>query len=221
MSRYTTPRVVIAIPTIAERAELCAATARSWQERTCQPLEAITSLAPGGWAAGLNDVWAQVRDPAPAVFVCASDDMVPADDNWLPPLLDVMSRGAYPAPAVVDPRFTNYGGHLEPVPDGTPSDMSSFPVLHGQWGDSVFPLPDDLHYYADNLVAVKLALLGIPCVAVPSSRIQHLWAKEGRGAGAGDEDVRMLIDSRRYTRALEELGVDRKQLPEGQRGPIG
>lgn len=213
--KYRAPRIVIAIPTIEARAEVCAATIETWHANTCQPVETITSLAPGGWAAGLNDVWAQVRDPAPDVFVCASDDMQPADGNWLPPLLDVMSRGAYPAPCVIDPRFTNYGGHLEPVPDGTPSDMSSFPVLHGQWGDSVFPLPEELHYYSDNLIAVKLARIGIPCVAVPSARIEHLCAAEGR-----DETARMLIDSRLYTRALEELGIDRKSLPANQRGPL-
>lgn len=218
---YRGPRIVVAIPTIEARAELCTVTIEAWHRHTCQPVETITSHAAGGWAAGLNDVWAQVRDPAPAVFVCASDDMQPADDNWLPPLLDVMSRGAYPAPCVIDPRFTNYGGHLNPVPDGTPSDMSSFPVLHGQWGDSVFPLPQGLSYYADNLIAVKLARIGIPCVAVPSSRIEHLWAPEGRGFGLGSEEAAMIEHSRRYTEALAELGVDRKGLPAGQRGPLG
>lgn len=146
--------------------------------------------------------------------------MCPADDNWLPPLLDLMERGVYPAPLVDDPRFTNYGGHRHPVEDGTPSDMSSFPVLHGQWLGDVFPLPPDLHYYADNLVAVKLARVGIPCVACPSSRIRHMWAKEARGAGEGSEEARMLVDTARYTAALAELGIDRQMLPEGQRGPL-
>lgn len=217
---YRAPRIVIAMPTIPERAELALETAAAWQLHTCQPVEVIPSHAPGGWAAGLNAIWAQVRDPAPDVFVCASDDMQPADGNWLPPLLDYLHRGVYPAPCVIDPRFINHGGHLRPVPDGTESQMSSFPVMSGQWGDVVFPLPDDLSYYADNLIAVKLARAGIPCVAVPSSRIRHLWAQEGRGFGEGSEEQAMRAHSERYTRALAALGIDRATLPAGQRGPL-
>lgn len=215
-----TERTVIAIPTIPARRHLHERVEAAWLEHTCQPVDVVFSEAGDSWCAGLNDIWAQVRDPAPAIFVLGSDDMIPADDNWLPPLLDSIERGTLGAPCVIDPRFTNYGGHLEPVPDGTPSDMASFIVISGMWGDTVFPLPDDLHYFGDNLVCVLLARAGIPCVAVPSSRIRHLCAEEGRGAGCGDEAARMLVDSRTYTRALEELGIDRKTLPAGQRGPL-
>lgn len=217
---YVAPKIVIAVPTIPERAHRLDDVAAAWQQHTCQPVDVFFSDKPGSWAAGLNDIWERVRKTPPAVFVCGSDDMVPADGNWLPPLLDYMGRGVSPAPCVIDPRFTNYGGHLTPVPDGTPADMSSFPILHGMWGDTVFPLPDDLHYYSDNLIAVKLAAAGIPCVACPSSRITHLWAEEGRGAGEGSEERRMLNDSLRYTAALAELGIDRGALPAGQRGPL-
>lgn len=217
---YRPLRIVTAIPTLLERAELCAHTIEAWKRHTCQPIETITSTAPGGWAAGLNDIWAQVRDPAPDVFVCASDDMIPADDNWLPPLFDHIARGVYPAPCVIDPRFVNYGGHLKPVPDGTESEMSTLPVLSGMWGDVVFPLPDDLHYYADNLIAVRLFQNAIRCVAVPSSRIRHLWAEEARGAGAPTEQIRMSIDSERYTLALAEMGLERETLPKNLRGPL-
>lgn len=217
---YVAGRIVIAVPTIPERRHLWPTVEAAWMTHTCQPVAVIFSEAPGSWAAGLNDIWAQVRDEPPAVFVCGSDDMVPADGNWLPPLEHWLDRGRFPAPTVIDPRFTNYGGHLVSVDDGTPSEMSSFPVIAGAWCDEVFPLPEDLHYYADNLISVKLSRAARPCVAVPSSRIQHLWAAEGRGAGEGSEEQRMLVDTVRYTHALAELGIDRLTLPLGQRGPL-
>lgn len=212
--------VVVAIPTIAERAHARDQVAKAWQQHTCQPVDVIFSDVPGGWGAGLNDIWERIRRDPPDILVCGSDDMLPEDDNWLPPLLDLMERGVYPAPCVIDPRFTNYGGHLTAVPDGTPADMSSFPVLHRQWLGSVFPLPAGLSYYLDNLIAVLLARAGIPCVACPSSRIRHLHAAEGRGFGHGSEEQAMIAHSRRYTAALAELGIDRKDLPPGQRGAL-
>lgn len=217
-------RIVVAIPTIPERQDMWAAVTRVWQTLTCEPVEVILSTAPGSWAAGLNDACfrAAMRGPLTDrdVFVCGSDDMIPADDYWLPPLLEMLDRAVFPAPCVVDPRFTNYGGHPQPVPDGVPADMSTFPILRGDWAQHVFPLPPDLHYYADNLIAVKLQLAGVLCVACPSSIITHLWAKEGRGAGEGSEEARMLVDTSRYTAALAELGVDRQLLPAGQKGPL-
>lgn len=216
--RRPSPSVVVAIPTIEERGDAWRDCEAAFARHTCQPVTVIASYIEGGWAAGLNDVWAQVRDDPPDVFVCSSDDMAPADDNWLPPLLSHLALGAYPAPAVIDPRWTNYGGHDKPVADGTPSHMSSYPVLAGGWGDAVFPLPDGLSYYADNLIAVKLKQIGIECVAVPSSRIVHGHDARGRGFGHGTEEKAMRAHSRLYTAALDELGVRRKMLHTRLRG---
>lgn len=217
--RRPSPHVVVAIPTIAARGEAWQIAREAFDRHTCQPVTVIPSWAPGGWAAGLNEVWEAVREDPPEVFVCGSDDMLPEDDNWLPPLLDHMARGTYPAPTVIDPRFINYGGHKREVADGTPSWMSTFPVLSGSWGDSVFPLPADLSYYADNLIAVKLRLGGVECVAVPSSRIRHLHLQAGRGFGLGSEDKAMVEHSARYSAVLEEMEIDRAALPLDLRGP--
>lgn len=217
---YRAPRLVVAIPTIPARRKRHAQVEAAWRRHTCQPIDVIFSEAGHSWGDGLNDIWAQVRDPAPSIFVCASDDVIPEDDNWLPPLLDHIARGVQPAPCLIDPRFTNYGGHLKPVPDGTESDMASVPVLAGMWGDSIFPVPEDLHYFCDNFVALKLLEAGIPCVAVPSSRLRHLWAEEGRGAGMPTEQIRMAVDSERYTEALAAMGIDRAELPKNLRGPL-
>ena len=65
----------------------------------------------------------------------------------------------------------------------------------GDWLDAVFPLPEDLHYFGDDLIRERLARIGVPCVAVPSSRIHHRWDQRGRGAGAGSEGARMEIDA--------------------------
>lgn len=218
--RRPSPHVVVAIPTIEARGKAWEETAAAFQRYTCQPVAVIPSYAEGGWAAGLNDVWGQVAEDPPDAFVCGSDDMRPEDDNWLPPLLDALGRGVYPAPTVIDPRWTNFGGHRRPVPDGTPSLMSTFPIILGAWGDAVFPLPDDLSYYADNLIAVKLRAAGIECVAVPSSRIRHLHLKAGRGFGLGSESAAMKEHSWRYTAALEDLGIDRMSLPTNLRGAL-
>lgn len=180
----------------------------------------IFSEAGSTWAAGLNDIWAQVREDPPSYFVLGSDDMVPAGDFWLPALESWIRRGFLAAPRVDDPRFVNYGGYDFPVPDGTPSQMATLIVIDGAWGDTVFPLPEDLHYFSDNLACVKLDRAGVSCVAVPSSVIVHEHAMEGRGAGYGDENTRLYIDTVRYTRALDELGLDRAALPEKQRGGL-
>lgn len=218
--RRPSPSVVVAVPTINARGNAWHEVMTRFAKHTCQPVTVIPSWAPGGWAAGLNEVWEQVKHDPPDAFVCGSDDMYPEDDNWLPPLLDALARGAYPAPAVIDPRWTNYGGHRTKVADGTPSLMSTFPIILGGWGDAVFPLPDDLSYYADNLIAVKLRQAGIECVAVPSSRIRHLHLRAGRGFGLGSEARAMKEHSLRYTRALDELGIERTSLPTNLRGPL-
>lgn len=216
--RRPEPSVVVAIPTIEARGVAWAAADRAFQAHTCQPIAVLPNWAEGGWGAGLNAIWLEVREDPPDVFVCGSDDMLPADDNWLPPLLNALKSGTYPAPTVIDPRWTNHGGHSKPVPDGTPSHMSTFPVLHGGWLDAVFPLPEGLSYYADNLIAVRLAHHGIECVAVCSSRIRHLHLSEGRGFGHGSEQKAMMAHSRLYTEALDELGVSRKTLHPNLRG---
>lgn len=212
--------IVLAIPTIDARPGRAQETAEKWQRHTCQPMHVCITTAGESWAAGLNDAWAQTRDLNPTVFICGSDDMVPGGDYWLPAALQWLNQRKYPAPRVNDPRFTNWGGYDHPVPDGTPSQMSTLPILRGDWLDTVFPLPEDLHYFADNLIAVKLAQIGVDCVACPSSVIVHEHAMEGRGAGHGDENTRLFIDTVRYSRVLGELGIDRASLPEKQRGGL-
>jgi glycosyltransferase involved in cell wall biosynthesis len=218
--RYPTPwnggprgglRIVVAMPTVPERAEVCAETVAAWHERTPQPVEVVVSTVTGGWCAGLNDVWRRRRGAD--VFVCASDDMVPEDDEWLFPLLDALADGALPAPCVIDPRWTNYGGFDEPVPDGTPSPRCTFPVLSRAWLDRVFPLPDDLHYFGDDLIRERLVGSGVPSVAVPSSRIRHLWVEAARGAGAGSESARMQLDEPRFRAALASTNADAQREP--------
>jgi GT2 family glycosyltransferase len=218
--RYATPwngmlrggaRVVVAVPTVSDRAEVCAATVAAYRERTPEPVDVVISTAPGGWCAGLNDVWRRCRGAD--VFVCASDDMVPEDDEWLFPLLDAVGDGAFPAPCVIDPRWTNYGGFDAPVPDGTTSPRCTFPVLSGAWLERVFPLPDDLHYFGDDLIRERLVRLGVPCVAVPSSRIRHLWVEAARGAGAGSEGARMAVDAPRFQEALVSSDVEQRSEP--------
>lgn len=213
-------RVVVAIPTISERPGMAERTAAIWRMRT--PGAIVTTListAGASWAAGLNDAAGQTWEGTD-VFVCASDDMVPDDNSWLDAALPWLRDGLYPAPTVIDPRFTNYGGHPHPVTDGTPSDMSTFPILRGDWLPHVFPLPEDLHYYSDNLIAVKLQHTGVECVAVPSCRIIHEHAQPGRGCGFGNENTRLYVDSVRYSAELERLGIDRDGLTPGARGGL-
>jgi len=61
-------------------------------------------------------------------------------------------------------------------------------------------------------------LAGIECVAVPSSRIVHTHDPRGRGFGLGSEQKAMMAHSRRYSAALEELGVNRRRLHTNLRG---
>lgn len=212
-------RIVLACPTIPERRERRKGLEILWRDRTPEAdLEIIYSEAGTTWAAGLNDVWAQVRDNPPDVLVLGSDDMIPGDERWLPTARHWLALGKVPAPTVEDPRFTSYGGHPQPVPDGTPSDMTAFIIIDGRWGHDVFPLPDDLHYYSDNAACMLLTRAGHEIVTVPTCRIIHVHAQEGRGAGFGSENNRLHVDTVRYSRWLESIGVDRMSLPASQRG---
>lgn len=215
-------RVVIAVPTIPERRERHAGVEAFWRDRTPEHhVDVVFSEAGKSWGAGLNDVYQQVKADPPDFFVCGSDDMVPADERWLPSAELWMERACYVCPRVDDPRFVNYGSADGPhvrVEDGAPGDMSTFPILRGDWLELAFPLPDDLHYFADSLIAARIYKAGIRAVAVPSCRIIHLHAPEGRGAGYGSENTRLYIDTVRYTRALEAEGIDRATLPNGIRG---
>lgn len=212
-------RVVLAVPTIPERFPRREGLEKLWRERTPEAdLEIVYSEAGTTWGDGLNDIYEQVKDDPPDLFVCGSDDFCPADERWLPTILPWLNKNVYPAPLVEDPRFRNYGGHPHPVTDGTPGDMSTFPILRGEWLPLIFPLPEGLHYFADNLIAAMLAVNSVSCVAVPSCRMLHLHAQEGRGAGYGSENTRLYVDTVRYTRALEERGIDRLSLPVNVRG---
>ena len=212
-------RVVLAVPTIPARAHRLPDLERLWRERTPDAdLDIIYSSAGTTWSAGLNDIWQQVRDNPPDLFILGSDDMLPADERWLPCALPWIEQGHVPAPKVSDPRFTTCGGYPYVIAPGTPADMTAFIIIAGTWGDDVFPLPDDLAYFADNLACLKLRNSGHRIVCAPDCRIIHLHAPEGRGFGFGSENTRLYIDTVRYTRTLEGMGIDRASLPPDLRG---
>lgn len=218
---YEESRLVIAIPTLPEGgAHRRADVEDAWDRHTCEPIAVIFSESRETWCAGLNSVWEQVRDPAPGLFVLGSDDMVPADDNWLPPLVQYIERGVLPAPRVVDSTSVSDGGHPKQMPDGASSDLASFIVIDGEWGDTVFPLPEALHYFGSNLVCARLWHAGITCAAVPDSRIMRLSTMQVESARSQTEEIRRRVDAERYARALAELGIDQASLPQGLRAPV-
>lgn len=147
--------------------------------------------------------------------------MEPSSDEWLPQIQPWLDKGFFPVPRVSDPRFENFGGPRHPqevVGDGCPTYMSTFPILKGEWLPTVFPLPPGQHYFADNWISAALYLAGVKAVAVPSCRILHMHAMEGRGAGYGSENSRLYIDTVRYSRFLASRGIDRLSLPDSIRG---
>lgn len=190
------PKIVLAIPTIEERGNAWEEVAETFQRHTCQPLTVHPSWRKGGWCDGLNEAWEEHGDAS--VFICASDDMTPKDDFWLPPLLNFLDQDLYPAPKMEnhDPTrgYWEYPGTWGESFDGAPSQMSTFCVLKREWLPWVFPLPSNFHYYGDNEIAKRLKRHGIQCVACPSSVIVHRMDQRGRGAGMANEDRRMDFD---------------------------
>lgn len=212
-------RVVLAVPTIPEREHRLPEFEQMWRDRTPDAsLDIRYSTAGDTWSSGLNDIWAQIKRRPPDVLILGSDDMVPADERWLPSAQRWLNQGLIPGPRVEDPRFVDCAGHPGSVTEGVPGDMTGFLILRGDWGKHVFPLPEDLAYFADNLAAVLLASAGVRIVTCPTCRIIHLRAPEGRGFGYGSENTRLYIDTVRYTRALAARGIDRATLPKAQRG---
>ncbi len=215
-------RVVVAIPTIAARPGLAEKTGERWIAATPDAdVTVLISTAGSSWGDGLNDIYDRVRIDPPDLFICGSDDMIPAADQWLPAIVPFLENDCFPVPRVSDPRFENYGGPNHPqqeVSDGCPTYMSTFPILKREWLPLVFPVPEGLHYFCDNWISAALWLRGVHAVAVPSCRILHLHAREGRGAGYGSENNRLYIDTVRYSRFLESKGIDRLSLPDPIRG---
>lgn len=179
-----TERILVAIPTIAERGDAHLEAAKSFHDHTPLPCDIFVSWRKGGWCDGLNEAW-ENRD-GQDYFVCASDDMR-ATEGWWEPLAEYLGYGLYPAPTVESPEVTSYGGFHEELPDGTPTSMSTFPVLKMEWLEHVFPLPERFHFYGDNVIADRLTKVGIRCVAVASSRIVHL--ADNRGRKTRNDDV--------------------------------
>ncbi len=147
----------MALPTIDARPGLAEETAAVFRSRTRESLDVVVTREPGGWCAGLNDVWRRRRGAD--VFVCAGDDVVPADDGWLDPLLTQIQHGATPVPRVTD----------------------EFAVVAGDWLDRVFPLPEDLRAATSELIRARLEIGGaataepsfavvIPTIGRPSLR---------------------------------------------------
>jgi hypothetical protein len=189
-------RIVVAIPTIEQRGDAWEQMAEIWTEQTCQPIEVVPSWRKGSWSAGLNEVWENLEDAD--IFVCSSDDIYPENALWLPVVMDALARNESPVPLMHDPRFVVYGGSQQEVPDGTHTHMTNFPVLKGEWLHEVFPLPEKLHYCADNLIADRLHAIGVPTVARLDFVVRHTADERGRGAGMGSEEERMKYDVALY-----------------------
>ena len=185
-------KIVVAIPTIPERGEAWESVGAAWRAKTTQEVIIEPSWRKPTWAAGLNEVWE--KHPDADILVCGSDDMTPRDDEWLPSIEPYLDTGVI-APQVIDPRFTRFAPEVK---DGAPTDMSSFPILAGKWLSRVFPLPEELHYYSDNLISDRVP----QTVAVPSCVIVHTMDMRGRGAGMGDESLRMAHDRTLYRKLL-------------------
>lgn len=188
--------ILIAIPTNGQRPDALKKTIRAWKRNT--PVDLTFHITEHGdtWCAGLNDAYRAY--PGASIFICGSDDMYPENDRWLDPVVEALERNESPVPLMLDPRFTIYGGSQQEVPDGSHTHMTNFPVLKRAWLKDVFPLPDDLHYYGDNLIADRLHAIGVPTVATLDFVIRHDHDPRGRGAGMGDESTRMEHDRQVY-----------------------
>lgn len=168
----------------------------SWTSRTHVPVEFHVTTYGSTWAAGLNDAWR--AHPDADIFCAGSDDMYPENDRWLDVVVGSLGNDESPVPLMLDPRFTIYGGSQQEVADGTHTHMTNFPVLRGNWLSSVFPLPENLHYFSDNLIADRLHAIGVPTVARLAFVIRHDHDPRGRGAGMGSEEARMVHDREIY-----------------------
>lgn len=187
-------RIVVAIPTNGQRPDTLQQTIANWRERTAEPLGFHVTTYGKTWAAGLNDAWR--NHPDTDLLICGSDDMWPQNGEWLPAIQPYIHKACI-APQVLDPRFSRWD---ETTSDGDVTRMSSFPIFAGDFMRHVFPLPEELHYYTDDLISDRLKEQGIPTVAVPSCVIVHGFDPRGRGAGMGDESTRMAHDRAIYQR---------------------
>lgn len=172
-----TERILVAIPTIEVRGDSWMDVARAFDDFTPIPCDVVPSWAGKGWCDGLNEVFDNRGDQD--YFVCASDDTYPTQ-GWWEPLSEYLGYGLYPAPTMESKEVTSYGGFHDEVPDGTPTSMSTFPVLKRDWLEHVFPLPQGLHLYGDNVIYDRLTKAGIETVAVPLSVIFHTCDPRGR-----------------------------------------
>lgn len=196
-------KISVIIPTITGREESLDRAVTAYKERSSgAEIEIITVKDYPTWPAGCN----AARPRATGEYHhYTADDLEPLD-GWVDAMLRCIGEGFIPAPQMWNhvyegvPTTEQWDG-----PPGTFCRLARIPTLPKKLVEEMGPWPEAIHYYSDNWVSDKAALLGWRTRVTEGYNFIHHWHPVGR-LDKGDWMGRYLP---LYNQEREKLGLGR------------
>lgn len=171
--------VTVSIPSVTGREELLAKAVAAYRAQEGCLVDVFTWMD----APACGFAWEMALQHGVGEFVHFGADDVELDPRAFLHAIRVIERGQHPAPLVLwpDGRVQACGAAWEEMlPDGSVTSFSRGPMIAREWSTIVGPIPEDMHYYTDNLVSERLRRAGIPSVVCHGYRYVHHMSEIGR-----------------------------------------
>lgn len=193
------PLISVVIPTIKGREEHYARCVAAY-ERTVEDLQLITVRD----MPTCGEAWNKGAEQATGDYLHLTCDDLEPHDGWWQPAVEAVQRNYLPAPRVINANgvLDSCGLHGVDLPDRAIVQMSVIPFMSAVMWAKIGPVPP-LHYFSDNYISWKGAVLGWSTVVRRRYSFTHHWAQEGRGAGMSYQE-RLEYDQAAYLQAIEQ-----------------
>lgn len=173
--------VGVVIPTVDGR-EHWLGRCRASYERTLAEYEAEILVIPNQPTCG--DAWnigvlALLMGQCDVIHLTADD--IEAHDGWLEAGFARLNRNELPAARILngDGSLQSCGDQFD-RPEGFVTEIARIPLLTPPVAAAIFPIPDGMHYYTDNVVSDRARAVGWPTVVTRDYLFTHHLAGEGR-----------------------------------------
>lgn len=187
-----TPFVGIVIPTVAGREESLRRCVASYN-RTLEPAEIPYAIHIERDRPTCGDAWNRAvwhfmterlpQTPStrrPNIIHLTADD-IEAHEGWFEAGYSRLRHHHLPAARILhgDGTLQSCGDEHEHE-DGFETEIPRIPLLPAELAAVIFPIPEDMHYYTDNVVGDRARAHGWPTVVERAYEFTHHLAGEGR-----------------------------------------
>lgn len=132
----------------------------------------------------------------PNIIHLTADD-IEAHDGWFDAGLARLHTHAIPAARILHGNGSLQScGDEHERPEGYITEIARIPLFPAEIVPWLFPIPDAMHYYTDNVVSDRARLIDWPTVVTRDYLFTHHLAGEGR-LDRLDEDHALWLESRR------------------------